>query len=223
MKINIYRKNKKRGLVPLEVKGSLMGFTIIEVIITIFIVVVGLLAVYGVLSRVVSDINTASTRLTAAYLAQEGIEIVRNLRDRNLLYSIDPGVPWDYGLYPNSSLPSLNCTLSENPEEDRFCIADYNTSVILNPCSSITFCSGGFKTAYLRIDGNGYYYHSADQTPTKFIRKINVDRATITVYDPILEGNAEVEYLKVLVRMEWQEKGKQYNFDVSENIFRTKF
>lgn len=59
------------------------GFTIIEMILTIFIVTVGLLSVYGVSTQILKDTSISISRLTASYLAQEGIEIVRNIRDNN--------------------------------------------------------------------------------------------------------------------------------------------
>jgi Tfp pilus assembly protein PilV len=70
------------------------SFTLIETIVTIFILTTGILALSSLISYFISISSISSQRLIAAYLAQEGIEIVRNLRDANLL----GGRNWDYGL-----------------------------------------------------------------------------------------------------------------------------
>ncbi len=72
------------------------GFTLLEVIIAIFIIAVGIVGAFGSLSQTLSSANIVSSRLVAAFLAQEGIEIVRNIRDGNWLEK--PTVPWDDGL-----------------------------------------------------------------------------------------------------------------------------
>ena len=70
------------------------SFTLIETITAIFILSTGILALSSLISYFISISSISSQRLIAAYLAQEGIEIVRNLRDTNLL----SGKNWDYGL-----------------------------------------------------------------------------------------------------------------------------
>lgn len=73
------------------------GFTLIEVIVAIFLVTVGIGGVYALIQRTTAFTPVVSARFTAVYLAQEGIELVRNKRDSNWL----TGDPWD------SNLPSV--------------------------------------------------------------------------------------------------------------------
>jgi len=70
------------------------GFTLIEVIIAIAILVIGIVGIYSVFSRILTLTSGISDKLVAAYLAQEGIEIVRNIRDTNWI----EGVSWNDGL-----------------------------------------------------------------------------------------------------------------------------
>ena len=66
----------------LNVKMS-AGFTILELLVSITVVTIGVLGAYSVAQQMfVSSFSTAH-HLTAAYLAKEGIEIVRNARDTN--------------------------------------------------------------------------------------------------------------------------------------------
>jgi len=57
------------------------GFTLLEVIVAIFVVNVALLALLSLMSYTSINSRTSANRLIALNLAQEGIEIVRNYRD----------------------------------------------------------------------------------------------------------------------------------------------
>jgi len=70
------------------------GFTLAELLITIFVLTVGILGIYLVVQNSYTTLNYAKNRLIAIYLAQEGIELVRNIRDTNWL----EGQSWDDGL-----------------------------------------------------------------------------------------------------------------------------
>ena len=66
----------------------------IEVLISISVISIGVLASYAVIEGFIPSIRQSSLRFTAAYLAQEGIEIVRNVRDENFLKDRN----WETGL-----------------------------------------------------------------------------------------------------------------------------
>jgi type II secretory pathway pseudopilin PulG len=70
------------------------SFTLIETLVAISILTTGILAISSLISYLISVSSISKQRLVAAYLAQEGIEIVRNLRDTNLISLRN----WDYGL-----------------------------------------------------------------------------------------------------------------------------
>lgn len=59
------------------------GFSLLETMIAIGILVSGSLIVYGATARILGNLNQEKTKFVASYLAQEGIEIVRNMRDAN--------------------------------------------------------------------------------------------------------------------------------------------
>ncbi len=64
---------------------KLKGFTLLEMILAIFVLVVGILSIMSLIQGTISANALAVDRLTAVYLAQEGIELVRNKRDSNWL------------------------------------------------------------------------------------------------------------------------------------------
>jgi type II secretory pathway pseudopilin PulG len=70
------------------------GFTLLEAIVAIFLITVGIFGISGLISQMITSSTISRQKLIAAYLAQEGIEIVRNIRDKNLI----EGRNWDDGL-----------------------------------------------------------------------------------------------------------------------------
>ncbi len=125
-------------------KKNAGGFTIIELIAVVFVVTVGLVGIYTVSSQITAYTTLSFSNLTASYLAQEGIEIVRNIRDTNWLEGSD----WNTGL-------------SANDYE-----ADYN--------SNSGDLSSYSSSHYLNIEyGSGLFGYGAGD-PTKFKRKINI-------------------------------------------------
>jgi len=67
-------------------KNKKNGFTLVETLIAIAIFSVALTAFMGVLASSISNTNFAKQKMTATYLAQEGIEYIRNTRDDYTLY-----------------------------------------------------------------------------------------------------------------------------------------
>ncbi len=61
------------------------GFTIIETLVALSIFTVSILGLLTVTAQGVSDTNFSKNKFIASYLAQEGIEMVRNMRDTSIL------------------------------------------------------------------------------------------------------------------------------------------
>jgi hypothetical protein len=91
------------------------SFTIIEASIAIFLITTGILAAFVLVQQTLSFYQVSSLKLIAAYLAQEGIEIVRNIRDSNWLKKVD----WDEGLNEGEWEADYS-QISLNPYEDRY-------------------------------------------------------------------------------------------------------
>lgn len=62
------------------------GFTLVETLVAISIFTVSLLGIMSVLASGISNTSYAKQKMVASYLAQEGIEYVRNMRDTAVLY-----------------------------------------------------------------------------------------------------------------------------------------
>ena len=84
------------------------SFTLIEVIIALFLITVGMLGPFALLQKTLAFTAITSSQLVASYLAQEGVELVRNIRDTNWLGRES----WDNGLTECSSGCEFGSTLA---------------------------------------------------------------------------------------------------------------
>ncbi|MFH1180983.1 MAG: hypothetical protein V1705_01070 [bacterium] len=123
------------------------GFTIIETLTAIFVLTAGVVGAITFINQALRAGKTDSSRLVASYLAQEGMEVVRNIRDSNFLKErLGQPAVWTDGL--------LECSAG--------CEADYN-SLNLQPLDR-----------YLKFD-NGFYNYDSGQD-TSFKRKITISQ-----------------------------------------------
>ena len=88
--------------------NKIRGFTVLETLVAVAIVA---LVIGGVVSSIrtglLASIN-AKDQVTAFYLAQEAIEVIRNKRDTNILaLSSGGGGDWLKGIYP--TIPPASC------------------------------------------------------------------------------------------------------------------
>ena len=77
--------------IPMFQKLKTKGFTILEVILAIFILTVAVFASFSLIQQTVVGVSLNQSKLIAYYLAQEGVENIRNIRDTNRLQ----GENWD--------------------------------------------------------------------------------------------------------------------------------
>ena len=165
------------------------AFTLLEVMIAIFVIVVGIVGTISLIQQTISFIALSSSRLVASYLAQEGIEIVRNIRDGNWLETRTAPNPWDEGL--------TDCSGG--------CTADYKHSYGPNQLDPTL---PAYSNQFLNIDVDGFYSY-ATGSPTKFKRKITI----------ISDFDAGAPRLKVSVLVEWQQIGKTQQVTAQEYLY----
>lgn len=130
------------------------GFTLVEALIAISILIIGILSGFILVTRALYNVSVIQDRLTASFLAQEGIELVRNIRDTNFIKRLKgEEVLWKNGLADGCytidasaplTLKQITCTFCDNGE-----FLDYNQ------------------------DLNLYLYNNGDRTP--FCREIKIE------------------------------------------------
>ena len=126
------------------------GFSFIELLAVIFIVNVALVTMISMSLQAIQTERFNRNVLIAAQLAQEGAELVRNIRDND----------WQAGVSPNSIFDSSN---------DGVYAIDY-------ALGAATALAGGLSddNSKLYLDGAGYYSHDSTGTSTKFRRAITI-------------------------------------------------
>jgi type II secretory pathway pseudopilin PulG len=158
--------NTKRGLLSTFSKSG--GFTLLEVIVAISLITVGMIGISSLITQTISSARFSFQKLTAAYLAQEGIEIVRNIRDKNWL----EGATWNQGL---GDCGSAVCEYE----------ADYESPSLRTYLAS----------DYLNINTNGFYGYPSDSSalPRKItifdkVKSIFKNRIDIGYFSKIFEN-----------------------------------
>jgi len=127
----------------------------------VFIMSLGILATLQLFLVSARDIMDERDSIIASMLAQEGVELIRSIRDDN----------WAQRTCPvQSSCPSgWEDTFANLPNSDNVnCRVDINSSAV----SAATDCGGVSKI--LNLDGSNRYVHSAG-IATKFRRRISFD------------------------------------------------
>lgn len=76
------------------------GFTLFEVLVSLLIILIGIIIISQFLPSFITSSIFLNLEFTASYLAQEGIELVRNIRDSNLINDR----PWNKGIEKGSWL-----------------------------------------------------------------------------------------------------------------------
>ncbi len=177
------------------------GFAIMEVLVALFLITSGIIGSYILISSTISSTNYASDRFTANYLAQEGIELVRNIRDTNWLepYS-EPPVPYDRGLIGG-------CSGSCDGASGQGCITDYFNSWFydVDLSDGLNPHAGPYNNQYLKYDPI-WLYNYTDGSNTKFKRQININ--WINAYS-----------FEVCVWVGWEDKETDHFIIVRENLY----
>ena len=111
-------EQKNKGPAPYEAKSFRSGFTLVEVLVAIAIFSLAVTALMAALASGISNTTFAKQKMTATYLAQEGIEYVRNVRDNAILNPNNAGFDnfisaisfcGDVGCGFNDSLSLFSC------------------------------------------------------------------------------------------------------------------
>ncbi len=128
------------------------GFTILELIVAIFIVITGLVAAASLMTYSISAVIIGKSQIIATSLAQEGLEVVRNIRDNNWHCIADP-----------------DCTDSTN-WNDGLGEGDWEVEY-----DSLKDDLSTYTGRLLKLYDGFYQYTSGDEThETRFYRKITI-------------------------------------------------
>jgi type II secretory pathway pseudopilin PulG len=132
------------------------GFTLIETFVAITILIISIVGPLTLVMKSLSISKTTKAQITAMYLAQDGMEYVRNIRDENIL----TGNNWLLGLGDCVGV-GAKCIVETSDHR--------NVDSCSTTCSPLNFNS----------DSKIYGYDSGDP-PTVFTRTININEITLS-------------------------------------------
>jgi len=176
-------KNRKTGFTRAPFLSGIKngaGFTLLELIMAIFVLAVVTTTSFTLIQQSIASASQARSKLIAAYLGQEGIEIVKNIRSTNWLTPGNTRNDWDDKI--GTAVPNYRI--------------DYQS-----PEFPDTTCSG---SDYLKYDGN--FYNCSSGPDSKFKRKITISKISD-------------DQLKVISKVEWEERGTTKSVEVIEYLF----
>ena len=107
------------------------GFTLIETLVALSIFSVSIILFMSVLGSGITDTNYAKQKIVAGYLAQEGIEYMRNMRDNAVLYdSMGPQHGWDTFKTQSVNYPVTNPDLATFTRTTSIDISSYGANEV---------------------------------------------------------------------------------------------
>lgn len=173
-------------------KNIMKGFTLLEVIIAITIIVVALVALLTLVVFTISSSSISASRLLAANLAQEGMELVRGIRDTNWL---QPPDAWDYKISGTSGTPGEQAGTIDYDDIDQL-TQYFSLPVDVETCGSN--CQLYFQ--------NGFYSHNPAGNPVPFYRLIRLYRPS-------------AEQIEVVSQVKWIERGRSHTLETTSYLY----
>lgn len=160
------------------------GFTLIEMLVSVFIISFSLVGIFNLNSKYNQQTKEEKEAYVATLLAQEGVEIIKNMRDTNSLSE----VCWSKGVTGDSDICGVTYTPPDKPvAEDSTCInngceVDYN-NLGGNGNPGLSDWGNGFVEEdlnpngghYLYLNTYGYYNYDDSGEWTPYKRRIMVD------------------------------------------------
>lgn len=172
--------------------GTEKGFTLVEAIVAMGVIAVGFVGSLVLLSKSAAQASALKDRVVAAHLAEEGIEVIRNIRDTNWLSS---SPDWLRGLIEPPDVPVGTSVTG---------IVDYN---------DIFLDSNNITDSKKCLSWNGTFYFHDPSCNTPFKRQIVLTKKTDVI------SGTNVNYLEVKSVVEWTEKGFSKSITVIDHLY----
>ena len=212
MEMKTFAKNNDRDFTRTLSKTKVSGFTLVETLVAISIFSVSILSLMSVLANGIANTSYAKEKMIATYLAQEGIEYMRNLRDTHMLYDDSSGNSNGWQKFNDQltgplGIPSCNAT----NDSSHSCYFDDQSVDYTNPTKpieniTITPC-GTACPELLYKSSTGRYNYDSSGTPSGYTRKIQMTH---------IPGSDET---KIFSTVFWTQGSGSHSVTLSETLF----
>lgn len=183
------------------------GFTLLETVVALAIITAAVVGPVTLVTRGIFSFGPSKNKLIAANLAQEGLELVREVRDNNVLCDFLNGpAQWAWNRDPEGG--NLTNTTRE---------VDANSllSISCGPASVNTPRLPIFSGQPLRFDpATGLYGYSGTQT-TSFVRRLDI-RTPPENQDSDIPSSSQMD---VISTVSWSERGVNKSIVLRERLY----
>jgi len=213
----------------MKISQKQFGFSLLEMVVVTSIIMIGFIGVLILAEKTIKMRSLNQHYLVAVELAQEGLELTRYFRNDNWLHSInfDQNISDDND---NGTEGVISIFAIDNQDRSANS-SDWNikklyegsdnsqklTDYIDSGCARLYISALPAYTIFIPDETEGENCNSnppSDYSPTPYSRLVK------TIYhDNGIVGNGEDDYLEVIVRVEWQDRGKAYNYTVSTYLY----
>ncbi len=199
-----YKVKSEKGIGLPRATARQSGFTLVETLIALSIFTTSLLGLMVISSQGISGTNFARNQLTASYLAEEGIEYVRVIRDSE--YVANPAIAFEEIFsvtHPLGNCANKNCAIAVGTGAcpAQTCMGQIKVKKCLNnTCEVLYRNSQGF-------------YNYTDLGNTGFTRTIRIDLA-----DPG-DNLLSADEARITSTVTWQEGLATKTVSLTENLF----
>lgn len=192
--MNIFSNNKK---------SFNAGFTLVETLVAIAIFATSVTALISITARGINDNVFVKNKLIAAHLAEEGVELVRNMRDTSVLP--ENGVDWTMFLNDVNDWVG-HCYSASSGATDACYIDGAVGQLIVQECN-VGGADGACPRLGFENSSSRYTYNTINDS---------IFTRTITIR-PIVVGNTEEVIVNSVV--EWSQGSNQYKVSYQYNLF----
>lgn len=184
------------------------GFTLLETIVALTVLLAAIAGPVSLVTRGLFSSSFSKNRLIAAHLAQEGIELIRLIREQNVMCIVKgaASMKWDTDFDGTGSLRGAGPKTID--ATDVFTTSCAPGVTIHNPRRG-----GNCDTTTLRIDSSSGYNHVTGAT-TIFTRCVDVIQPSAN------EGTIpKQDIMDVISKVQWNEKGTTRTVELKEKFY----
>jgi len=164
-------------------KRKYNAFTLVEALVALSILLTGIISGFILVTRALYNAKVIQDRLTASFLAQEGIELVRKIRDTNYVKNIN-GVSTNW----NNGLANGSYYISVDPDSKQVRLSDnYKDQEAQIP--NLKYDKNNFQY--------GFNYKYGDETNFKRIIRIKtIDSNHLRVQSVVAWNTRNISFLE---------------------------
>jgi Tfp pilus assembly protein PilV len=183
---------KRKQLKINGIRIGMRGQILVEALVALTIIVIGLLGIFGLISRSFALTKTVTFEYTAYNLASEGIEIAKSILDRDMFTGTAATANWGNSAIAVSPFHCLEFTSSN-----------------FGGCGAVQFLNVNTDT------GEYSYALGGSQQVTPFKRRVQI----VPEFAP---GVIPAPLISVFVKskVDWSSRGQNFTIEVADRFFK---